>query len=183
MNPTQHDNPAAQGPATPESLRLGVDPVTLNLAGGDDARRVAAALARQAQRSLLMHTPDLEAQSYDRQPFLDAVSALVRRHHGAAFEILLGDPARVVRDGHRLVELARRLGSGIRIRRIARQYRGYPGTFLLADDCGYLYRPLASRYEGIAGFNNPGEVSRLGSYFREVWEHSEPEMELRRLYL
>jgi hypothetical protein len=146
-------------------------------------RDVAVALATQAQRTLLLHTQDLEARIYDRQPFLDAVSALVRRQPGACFDVLIQDVDRVVKDGHRLVELARRLGSSIQIRRCPRQYRGYCGTFLLVDDSGYLYRPLSSRYEGLASFNNASEVARLGKYFREVWEHSDTEMELRRLYL
>lgn len=165
------------------ALRLGVDRDPVNLGGSADVRDVAAQLAQQAQRGLLLFTPDLEAQIYDRQPFLDAVSALVRRHPGACFEVLVRDACRVVKEGHRLVELARRLGSGIEVRRCARQYQGYCGAFLLADDCGYLYRPLASRYEGMASFNNSGEVARLAAYFREVWAHSEPETELRRLHL
>jgi hypothetical protein len=97
--------------------------------------------------------------------------------------VLIQNVDRVVKDGHRLVELARRLGSSIQIRRCAQQYRRYCGTFLLVDNTGYLYRPLSSRYEGLASFNNAAEVARLGKYFREVWEHSDTDMELRRLYV
>ena len=165
------------------ALRLGMDRRTISLADSEDVRSVAVALASQAQHGLLLFTPDLEATIYDRQPFLDAVSALVRHFPGSCLDVVLRDACRVVKEGHRLVELARRLGSSIRIRRCAQQYGGYAGAFLLVDDCGYLYRPLASRYEGVASFNNTGEVGRLGSYFREVWERSEPDPELRRLHL
>jgi hypothetical protein len=51
------------------------------------------------------------------------------------------------------------------------------------DSTGYLYRPMSSRYEGVASFYNASEVARLGKYFREVWEHSDTNMELRRLYI
>jgi len=165
------------------ALHLGMDRQTIHLAGSDDVRSVAATLAQQAQHGLLLWTPDLEATIYDRQPFLGAVSALVRRYPGAYLDVLMKDACRVVKEGHRLVELARRLGSSIQIRRCAQQYASYCGAFLLADDCGYLYRPLSSHYEGVASLNNSGEVVRLRAYFREVWEHSEPDRELRRLYL
>ena len=140
-------------------------------------------LASKARRTLLLHTYDLEARIFDRLPFIDAVSALVRRHPGTCFGVLIQNVERVVKDGHRLVELARRLGSRVQIRRCAQQYQGYYGTFLLADDSGYLYRPQSSRYEGLASFNNTAEVARLGKYFREVWERSAADVELRRLYV
>jgi len=183
MMMTSNENPITQAPADFETLRLGVDRDTLKLAGSDDVRAIAVELACQARRTLLLHTFDLEARIYDRQPFIDAASALVRRYPGACFDVLIQNVERVVKDGHRLVELARRLGSSIQIRQCPQQYRGYCGTFLLADDSGYLYRPLSSRYEGLASFNNAAEVSRLGKYFREVWEHSDTNMELRRLYV
>jgi hypothetical protein len=182
MNQTR-ENPILQEPSEIDSLRLGVDKDEVRLTGSDDVRATAVALASQARRTLLLHTFDLEARIYDRQPFVEAVSALVRRHPGACFDVLIQNVDRVVRDGHRLVELARRLGSSIQIRHCAQQYRGYSGTFLLVDNTGYLYRPLSSRYEGLASFNNAAEVARLGKYFREVWEHSDTNMELRRLYI
>lgn len=183
MMNTSNENTIEDAPANLDAMRLGVDRDTVRLAGSDDVRAVAVELARQAQRTLLLHTFDLEARIYDRQPFIEAVSALVRRYPGACFDVLIQDAGRIIKEGHRLVELARRLGSSIQIRRCAQQYSRYCGTFLLADDSGYLYRPLSSRYEGLASFNNAAEVVRLGKYFREVWEHSETDMELRRLYM
>jgi hypothetical protein len=183
MMKTGSENPVTAAPANLEALQLGVDRDMIRLAGSDDVRTIAVALARQAQRTLLLYTHDMEARIYDRQPFIEAVSGLVRRHPGACFDVLVQDTDRVVKEGHRLVELARRLGSSIQLRRCAEQYRRYCGTFLLADNAGYLYRPVSSRFEGLASFNNAAEVERLGKYFREVWEHSATEMELRRLFV
>jgi hypothetical protein len=177
------ENRILKAPSEIDSLRLGVDKDEVRLTGSDDVRATAVALARQAQRTLLLHTFDLEARIYNTQPFVDAVSALLRRHPGACFNVLIQNLDRIVRDGHRLVNLAQRLGSSIQIRRCALQYRGYCGTFLLVDSTGYLYRPMSSRYEGVASFYNASEVARLGKYFREAWEHSDTDMELRRLYI
>jgi len=183
MMNTGNENPIIEAPASLEVLKLGVNRDTVRLTGSDDVRAMAVELARQAQHTLLLHTHDMEARIYDRLPFIEAVSALVRRYPGACFDVLVQDSGRVVKEGHRLVELARRLGSSIQIRRCAQQYRRYCGTFLLADNAGYLYRPVSSRFEGLASFNNAAEVERLGKYFREVWEHSEADTELRRLYV
>ncbi|MGD8630253.1 MAG: hypothetical protein PVH38_04515 [Gammaproteobacteria bacterium] len=183
MMNTGSENPVTQATASLESLQLGVDRDMIRLAGSEDVRTIAVELARQAQRILLLYTHDMEARIYDRQPFIEAVTGLVRRYPGACFNVLVQDADRVVKEGHRLVELARRLGSSIQIRRCAEQYRRYRGTFLLADNAGYLYRPVSSRFEGLASFNNAAEVERLGKYFREVWEHSNTEMELRRLFI
>lgn len=180
---TAKEDPVIKAPDNLEALQLGVDRDTVRLTDSDDVRAVTVELARQAQHTLLLHTHDMEARIYDRLPFIEAVSALVRRYPGACFDVLVQDSGRVVKEGHRLVELARRLGSSIQIRRCAQQYRRYCGTFLLADNAGYLYRPVSSRFEGLASFNNAAEVERLGKYFREVWEHSEADMELRRLYV
>jgi hypothetical protein len=183
MMNTIREAPVVQVSPELDALRLGVDRESIRLAGSEDVQTVATMLASKARRTLLLHTYDLEARIYNRLPFIEAVSALVRRQPGACFDVLIQNAERVVKDGHRLVELARRMGSSIQIRRCAQQYQGYCGTFLLVDDSGYLYRPQSSRYEGLASFNNSAEVARLGKYFREVWEHSDTDMELRRLYV
>ena len=58
---------------------------------------------------------------------------------------------------------------------------GRPG--MVYNDAGYFYRPLASRYEGTANFNNPGQTAVLKKYFMEVWEQSQADEEMRRLQL
>ena len=102
---------------------------------------------------------------------------------GLEVHILLQDGRSAVQNGNRLIELSRRLSSRIQIRRPPAQYRGYSETFLLADDAGFLHRPLYTRYEGNASFNNPGITRRLKQYFLQVWEHSQPDTEMRRLHL
>ena len=165
------------------SMQLGIDGLAFALQSREQVRAMAQSLATQAQRELLLHTEAMEPGIFDQQAFLDAVSSLARKHQGAHVWILVEDGRKAVQHGHRLIELSRRLGSNILIRRPPVQYRNYGKTFLLSDGAGYLYRPLASRYEGIANFNNPGKTAVLKKYFMEVWEQSEAEGEMRRLHL
>ena len=163
--------------------RLGTSDLELELDNSTDVRAVAEHLASQASRSLLLHTPNLEAPVFDREGFLDAVSRLARSHAQARVWILLQDSRDAVRSGHRLVELSRRLSSAIRIRRPGQEYRNFHESFLLADGSGYLHRRNPNRYEGVANFSDPGKVADWRKYFLEVWERSEPDMEIKRLHL
>ena len=164
-------------------LQLGVGSLELVFDSREEVRSLAAALAGQARRSLLLHSSDLEPVIYDQPPFLEAVRSMVRGHRDSCLYILLQDGRSAVQNGHRIIELSRRLNSRIQIRRPPAEYLDFGETFLLADNSGYLQRPLYSRYEGTASFNNPGTTRRLKQYFMEVWEHSQPDVEMRRLHI
>ena len=132
---------------------------------------------------MLLLTRDLEPAIYDQFPFLEAISKLARQHKEASLRVLILDSRRTQQSGHRLIELSRRLGTNIQFRRPPPDYQNTGKTFLLCDDAGYFFRPLASRYEGTANFDNPGEVARLKKYFMELWDRSEPDSEMRVLHV
>lgn len=164
-----------------QSMQLGMDRLDISLQSREQVRAIAQTFAEQAQRTLSLLTVDIEPAIYDQQPFLDAIARLSRQSRDASFRVLLLDSRRVIQQGHRLVELSRRLGSTIQFRCPPQDYQHAGQTFLTCDDTGYINRPLSSRYEGIANFNNPGEVARLNKGFTELWERSEPDSELRLL--
>jgi hypothetical protein len=164
-------------------LELGVSKDTLSLESWDDNRQAALALARQARRTLQIFSRDLEPAIYEQPDFIAAVTQLATHSRSARIAILLQDPTRAVKEGHRLVELARRLSSYIEIRRPAQQHAERTEAFLIADEAGVLRRPLADRYEGMLSFHAPLEARRLVTLFAEMWEKSESDPELRRLHL
>ncbi|MGD2138046.1 MAG: hypothetical protein PVJ66_05675 [Gammaproteobacteria bacterium] len=163
--------------------QLGRDDREFVLESRADVCSVADELARQARHSLLLITESLEPAVFDRQPFLDAAGSLARRYRDSHFWIVVQDARAAISKGHRLIELSRRLSTHIRIRRPAPHHRGDPRTYLLSDNAGYFNRPLSSRYEGTANFNDPGTVEVLKKHFMEIWEQGIPEEEMRRLYL
>ena len=165
------------------SMQLGVDDLEFAMRTREHVRNMALSLATQARQELLLYTMDLEPEIFDQQPFLDAVSRLARQHSEAHVWILIENSRKAVQQGHRLIELSRRLSSHIHFRRPAPRYLDYGKAFLLCDNTGYSHRPLASRYEGTANFNNPGQTVSLKKYFMEVWDQSQPDEEMRRLYL
>lgn len=166
-----------------DGLRLGASDLQFEVGSQAEVRAVTLALAAQTQRTLLIHTEDLQSAIYDEPTFLAQISRVARAHGQSHIWILIQDGRKAVQRGHRLVETARRLSSAIQLRRPAPQYRTFHESLLLADGLGYLHRPIAARYEGTANFHDPGTVVAWEKYFMEVWEHSEPDEEIRRLYL
>ncbi len=162
---------------------LGKTSEVFHLSSAAEYREVALSLASQATRNILIFSHDLEPQIYDQTPFLDAVKDLAINSPHNCVRILLQDNARAQREGHRLIQLWRRLTSKIEIRRPCPDYVEHYENFLLADDTGYLHRKLYSRYTATASFDSRLETKRLSSFFDDVWEQSEPDSELRDLHI
>ena len=182
-DPTPDTAPVAPEEIDLATLRLGEDAREIRLASRADNQKVAVALVTQAGRSLDIFSRDLEAELYDQPDFLEGVRALALRSPHVRIRILLQDPARVVRDGHRLVEMARRLSSYIEIRQPSHDYRDHNEAFLIVDRTGLMHRRLADRYEGLASFKQPLRARELGNFFDEVWQRAAPHPELQRLHL
>jgi len=105
--------------------------------------------------------------------------------HGprARIRILLLDNQRLIKGGHRLLDLARRLTTSIELRRPIAEYRERPDEFLLVDHSAYLYREQADIPHAVASYHDPLKARGLQGEFLEIWEHSEPDPEIRRLHL
>lgn len=156
---------------------------TLEFSDVRELRDISTHMLGQARRQLLIFSRDLDASVFDQQLFLDGVKQLALSSQYARIQVLLQDNAKAIKEGHRLVELARRLSSAIELHKPHPDHLQQPENFMLVDNSGFVYRKLASRYRGIASFHDPLENRRLDEFFREMWEHSEPDPELRRLYI
>lgn len=158
-------------------------PAYRQLATSEDNRQAALQLVTQARRSLAIFSRDLEPAIYNTADFVTAVQQLALRSRYSRIRMVVIDPLPAVTDGHRLIELTRRLSSYMEIRRPSEDHAKLAEAFLITDDTGLLYRPLAARYEGFADPDNPFEASTRLRRFDEIWETAEPEPEFRRLGL
>jgi hypothetical protein len=162
---------------------LGRDAGVLLLHSPADHRQICAHMVAQVQRELCLLTRDLDKAVFDQAPFLAALKDLALRSRYSRIHILVQDPAHPVREGHRLIELTRRLTSATEVRKPHKDFTDYPESFLLADQCGYIHRGLSTCYEGTADYHAPLLVQRLHSQFEAMWETAQADPELRRLYL
>ncbi len=162
---------------------LGKSDGQIVLHGPTECRHAAQRLAEQARQKLFLFSFDLDAPIYNQEPFLAAVKNLAIRSPMCQVRILLQNNERVQKEGHRVVDLWRRLTSKIEIRRPHPDYIDHPENFLLVDDTGYLRWDLYDRYEGRADFHAKLDAGRFANFFQEVWERSEPDSGLRRLHI
>ena len=144
----------------------------------DEYREAVAELVTRAKRSMSIYTPNLEPVLYDQDIFLEPVKRLVLARGHVRLRVLISDPARAQREGNRFMQMARRLTSFIELRNVPPEYRNNPASFIVADDRAIAYRQQATKWEGIAEFNDQNVVRRHLAYFDEVWAVSliQPEM-------
>lgn len=180
-------NPAAMDTRTatwqPAACRLGETAELQRFDNPDGARAQALALMQQARRSLCLYSPDLEAWLYNHAVVQDACRAFLLDNPHNRLRILLRDSSKVVRNGHRLLALARRLSSNLQIRKLHPDYPAEEIAFVVADDRGLLIRPELDRYAGYALYNDPGRARLRQSQFDQAWECSTLDPNLRSFLL
>ncbi len=166
-----------------EQAHLGETPGSLELERREELAQAAARLVAEARREVLIFTQDLDAPLYDRAAFLDGIRTLILGSRNAQVRVLLQSNERAQREGHRFIELARRLSSQIEIRKVHPEHAGHSENYLLVDAMGYLRKRLHTRQEAVLSFRAPLEVRHFRDFFNGVWNASEQDYELRRLHL
>lgn len=155
----------------------------IKLDGVEEFRSASLQLAGQAQRSLEIFSYDLDATLYDQQPFISAVRKFCLRSQFSQVRILLQNNVQVQKQGHRLVELVRKMPSSMEIRRPSSDYIDHQKYFLVVDQRAYLRWGLSKRYQGYVASDYRLKAQRLSDLFNEIWQCSQSDSELRRLYL
>lgn len=153
------------------------------LTSRDDVRTINLSLTQQTSRNINIMSKNLDAGIFDNQEFIEATKQLSISSKFSRIRILIKDSDSMCQNGHRMIKLIQQLTSSIEVRKVAKEYSSDSREFSLFDRKGVIYRPHAERYDGVAHFNRPRLVSELLNYFNEVWEHSIPDENLRRVYL
>ncbi|SEJ28729.1 hypothetical protein SAMN05216201_106229 [Pseudomonas linyingensis] len=146
-------------------------------------RSHALALLNQAGRSLCLYTPDLEPWLYDHRAIGDACSRFLRAHPRNHLRILLRDSSLAVRNGHRLLRLARQLPSNCQIRKLHPDYPADDLAYLLADDCGLLLRAAPQLPAAQVHYQARARVRQLQHQFDQAWNTSLSDPDLRSFLL
>lgn len=147
-----------------------------------EVRDALLRLLGDARHALSVHSRDLAPGVLDDEQVLAALRRLAVSGRGASLRFLLHDPARVLREHHRLVPLAQRLPTAIALRvPVEDDDLAYAPAFALNDAGGYLLQPLAGHFDGRGSTHAPGQWRPLQRYFDEVWDRSLPADGLRPL--
>lgn len=150
----------------------------------DDAQafnREARALAKRAHREIRIFSKNLDPKIYDNDEFAQLLLELGRSHPYAEINILVKNPHLLVQNGHKLLHLYHHLPSRIQMRSLNDSIKTLHTEFMLVDQAGILYNQSNDRYAGYAVNHAPREALDLTGNFDDMWEHSEPDPELRSL--
>jgi hypothetical protein len=180
-------NPGSPSPdsprAEPAPFTLGAHTTLERFSQPEQARSHALALLQQAQRSLCIYSHDLEPWLYHHRSVQDACTRFLLASPRNQLRILLRDPSRAVKEGHRLLSLSRRLSSNLQIRKLHPDYPSEELAFLLADDRGLLLLPEISQASGYALYQDPGRNRQRRAQFDQAWDTSITDADLRSFLL
>ena len=165
----------------PAPFQLGGERELQHFATPEQAQAHALALLTQAQRSLCIYTPDLELWLYHHSSVQEACTRFLLANPKNRLRILLDDSSSAVKDGHRLLQLSRRLSSNLHIRKLNPSYSNDEIAYLLVDTSGLLMRPKLEQIAGYALYNDPGQVRVMQNKFDQAWDVSVTDLDLRSL--
>jgi len=149
----------------------------------EENRRAALAIAQQSVRTLHIVSHDLDPLIYDNTDFINAVRTVAVSGRRAKITMLINDSRKIITQGHRLIELARHLSSFIEIRKTTPGLRETNEAYIIGDETALLYRQFGKCYDGFANFNDKRKCRQTLNNFKGVWGKSQPDPELRRLYI
>jgi hypothetical protein len=167
----------------PAPFTLGQERHLQRFADQQGARAHALALLQQAQRNLCLYSNDFEPWLYHHSSMQAACSAFLLANPRNQLRILLRDVTRAVKEGHRLLTLARKLPSNCQIRKLHPDYPSEEINFLLADNCGLLVRPEPSEFSGYACYQDRASARQRQAQFDQAWNTSLSDPDLRSFLL
>jgi N-acetylglutamate synthase-like GNAT family acetyltransferase len=147
-----------------------------------DCRRAIELLLDDARRTVVLFSPNLEPELFATPRCIERFRQFAH-HRRTTLQILVEDARAIAVAAHPLLELARRLPSKVRIRRIPDDHTPSRRHFLVVDGEAVWLRPDRDAYVGWANLHDRVEARRLLEEFGWLFELSTDDPELRLLNL
>lgn len=140
-------------------------------------------LCERARREILILAQDLDPNLFDSIELSEALSRFARRNEQTKVCILVHDITRMVRDGHRLLNLARRLPSSVSIRLVHPDMQDRSENMVLADRTGLVVQPKFDTERGFANHNDAPLTRQYADVFDRLHDRSLTDPNLRQMTL
>ncbi len=138
-------------------------------------------LLSAAQNQISIISRHLDPTIFSKQDFIGNASEFIRRTKTSSIKILVHDTQPIVKNNHRILSLSQRVSSKIEIRTICNEYAQLNQSYLVADSIGYIYNLKSDLYDAEVNFNDTDKSKELMETFKNIWELSQQEAEVRRL--
>lgn len=164
-----------------KNFMLGVTGECIQIDTRQKNRDAIFKLISSAQNQISIISRYLDPTIFNSEGFIDNASEFVRRTKTANIRILVHDTNPIVKNNHRVLSLSQRISSKIQIRTICNDFSQYNKSFLVADTTGYIYNIKSDLYDAEVNFNDTDKSKELAETFKNIWELSQQEAEVRRL--
>lgn len=165
------------------SHRLGETDQLIDIDSKDDLKQLILAMSQQAQHRILIFSHHLEDSLFDNEELYEAIKNLAIKTRRTHIQIIVQDTKPLTSQGHRLLQLARRVSSHMSIKLAAKEHQEIIKTFIIYDDCGYIIQSNPDRYDGVGNFYAPLKTRQLYEQFEDIWTRAIIDSSLRRLSL
>ena len=166
-----------------DDLVVGENTNTILLTSLDAFQFAIDHLSAQARRSVKLFSQELDHDFYDRDAFVERISQVCRRNRDSHVQILLKDANKAVKQGHRLVELKKRLPSHIDMRLLSAEFADMNDEYLLVDDIALVKRFAQGTLRGHCECRAIPDAAKYARQFNHIWEHCLPCRDLERIHL
>lgn len=163
------------------TYKLGHDKQLILLRRESDFQNIIMEMAKQARQSIQIYSPNLTHDLFDKPELMQICSNLARRNRYTRVEMLVFDPHRIIKNGHALLNISRKLPSSIGIKIVDPDMRQLNHEYVLVDSYGVIYRQDHESWEGTGCFYDITEGNRLSRQFAAAWESGLLDPNLRQL--
>lgn len=170
----------------PMYYKLGETDAEVQVDTAEENKNAAISLVKQARYSIDIFTQDMDIEIYNDKKIEQSIFDLAKRHPNTRIRILVQDSTKAAQNGHCLIRLAQNLTSSVFIHKPSYEHRNERSSFMVVDKLGLLYRVASTNnqsYKGNVNFMTPRRAGKLVEFFNEVWDHSTPDMQTRRVYM
>lgn len=162
-------------------FQLGVTDIRIELNHLFMLQQAAIALLAEAQREILIVSPDLEHERFDNDAFCEALSAFARSSRYTITRFLVANPQLAIEDGHRVIKLMRRISSLIEIRQLHEHDIEHCEAIMVADHIGLLRCTNRDPWQGSFLPKGTPYAQQMRERFMEWWERGEEISDFREL--
>lgn len=150
----------------------------------EDFTKHSVQVVEASRREVLLLSKTLDPAIYNNEPFYQSILDLARSDRNVQVRILVKDIQPVVEQGHRILNLARRLSSKVEIRKLLSRPQKDSITYLIGDRKHLLYMHEDLVYNGFVNYEAAQESKSLADEFTYLWDkHSELDPALRTMLL
>ncbi len=142
---------------------------------------LAVELCNSARRYVAILSPYLDSSAFDNPELVSAISHLVRESRQSEVRILVSDVRPLVSRGHRLLQLARRMPTAVRIRKLTEHPDWKGETVVIRDRDAVLFKPAGSEDRAFCEMDARPVAEQHLEKFEDLWRYSEEDPDLRTL--